>query len=175
MSGCDNIGMPVGDAQRGFAAAARRDGIELVDQSVAWLNRRGHLGLPDDDRRRGTDAALEAHLRGLGGDLVTLASANATRLRGDFIHAETGTLIEIDESRHFTSFRLQTLRLYPADASVGFDVADYKHTCQVWQRKSDSYFRARAARGFGVGGSSGSGHTTTRFVTLRRQRWAILR
>ena len=42
--------------------------------------------------------------------------------RCDFIHAATGTLIEVGESQHFTSFRLQTLQLYPADAALGFDL-----------------------------------------------------
>lgn len=110
--------MPVGDTQREFAAAAQHDGIDLIPQSVDWLNQRGHLGLPDDESRRATIGALENIYLALSGDLTTLAAARTTPLRGDFIHVGTGTLIEVDESQHFTSFRLQTLHLYPADVPL---------------------------------------------------------
>ena len=144
--------MPVGDTQRAFAAAAQRDGIELVGQSVDWLNRRGHLGLPINEERRSTIAGLERIYLALGGDLHMLATASATRLRGDFIDSATGSLIEVDESQHFTSFRLQTLELYPPGIPLGFDIEEYMQLCRTWQKKSDNYFRAKEARGFGVGG-----------------------
>lgn len=144
--------MPVGDTQRAFAALAQRDGIDLVGQSVDWLNRRGHLGLPDDELRRSTIAALECIFLTLGGNLAVLAANNPTPLRGDFIHTSTGVLIEVDESQHFTSFRLQTLEMYPPDVPLGFDKEKYMQLCQTWQSKSDNYFRAKEARGFGVGG-----------------------
>jgi hypothetical protein len=56
--------VPVGDTQRGFAAAAQRDGIELVGQSVDRLNRRGHLGLPTDEKRRKRNRALTCEMLG---------------------------------------------------------------------------------------------------------------
>ncbi len=144
--------MPVLDTQRGFATAAARDGIELVQQSVDWLNQRGHLGIPDGETQRRTIAALEGIYLALGGDLATLATARTTPLRGDFVHPATGTLIEVDESQHFTSFRLQTLEMYPPDAALGFDIERYKQLCRVWQKRSDAYYRTKAARGFGPGG-----------------------
>jgi hypothetical protein len=58
----------------------------------------------------------------------------------------------VDESQHFTSFRLVTLELYPDDAVLGFDLRTYKQLCGVWQHRSDGYYRTKAARGFGVGG-----------------------
>lgn len=144
--------MPLGDTQRAFTVLAQRDGINLVGQSVGWLNRRGHLGLPNGEHMRSTIAALEHIYLGLGGDLTALGTANPTRLRGDFIHLTTGTLIEVDESQHFTSFRLRTLEMYPPGVRLGFDVEEYMQVCRTWQRNSDNYFRAKEARGFGVGG-----------------------
>ncbi|BBZ06863.1 hypothetical protein MDOR_10320 [Mycolicibacterium doricum] len=144
--------MPVGDTQRGFASAAALDGIVLTGQSVDWLNRRGHLGLPGGQLMPSTIAALERIYLALGGDLKTLATAKLTPLRGDFLHAATGTLIEIDESQHFTSFRQLTLKMYPPGVPLGFDIDEYKQLCRTWQRKSDNYFRSKEARGFGVGG-----------------------
>jgi hypothetical protein len=142
--------MARGDTQREFAEAAERDGIVLTGQSLPWLNQRGHFALPDaaGDAR----AALETIYLALGGDLATLAGGKTTTLTGDFVHEPTGTLIEVDESQHFTSFRLATLELYPPGAQLGFDIDSYKQLCRTWQRKSDGYFRTKAARGFGVGG-----------------------
>ncbi|WP_029110936.1 hypothetical protein [Mycobacterium sp. URHD0025] len=144
--------MPVGATQHAFAELARRDGIDLVPQSLPWLNRRGHLGLPADVVDHATLGALERIYRALGGDLSMLATATTTPLRGDFIHPETGTLVEVDESQHFTSFRLQTFGFYPASTRLGFDAEAYLSACATWQRSSDGYFRTKAARGFGQGG-----------------------
>lgn len=142
--------MPRGDTQKEFAEAAARDGIVLMGQSVDWLCQRGHLALPD--QAGSARAALERIYLALGGDLDTLAAGKPTKLPGDFIHEPSGTLIEVDESQHFTSFRLSTLDLYPDDAPLGFDLFAYKHLCRTWRQKSDGYYRTKAARGFGVGG-----------------------
>ncbi len=144
--------MPVGETQRLIAEAARADGIEFSAQSVDWLNQRGHLGLPDDRVRRSTVAVLEHIYVELGGGLAVLGAARPTRLRGDFIHHGSRTLVEADESQHFTSFRLRTLELYPPDTPLGFDLDEYKELCRKWQRTSDGYFRTKPARGFGIGG-----------------------
>lgn len=144
--------MPVGDTQRIFAETAAADGVKLAGQSVDWLNQRGHLGLPTDGERRLAVDVLERIYLVLGGDLAVLATARPTRLRGDFTYPPSRTLIEVDESQHFTSFRLQTLELYPPDAPLGFDLQEYKELCRKWQRKSDGYFRTKSARGFGNGG-----------------------
>lgn len=144
--------MPVGDTQREFAAAARSDGIELVGQSVEWLSQRGHFGLPNDGPRRDVVATLESIYVALGGDLAVLATAKSTRLRGDFMHEPSGTLIEVDESQHFTSFRLLALQMYPAGAVLGFDLDHYVLLCRTWRNQSDGYYRTKHARGFGANG-----------------------
>jgi hypothetical protein len=151
--------MARGDTERDFAEATARDGIELLPQSVYWLNQRGHLGVPDEaetdeqaEALRAARAALERIYVALGGDLEVLDAGRSTALPGDFIHEPTATLIEVDESQHFTSFRLATLDLYPEDAALGFDLATYKQLCRTWQNQSDGYYRTKAARGFGIGG-----------------------
>lgn len=142
--------MARGDAQREFAQAAAADSIALSGQSVSWLCQQGHLALPDE--ARAAKNALERIYLALGGDLATLAAGRATRLPGDFVHEPTGTLIEVDESQHFTSFRLATLKLYPPGTPLGFDLDAYEAHCRRWQSQSDGYFRTKAARGFGTGG-----------------------
>jgi len=139
-----------GDTQREFAEAAAEDGIELTRQSVDWLCQRGHLALPEE--ANSARESLDRIYAALGGDLDTLAEARTTRLPGDFIHEPTGTLIEVDESQHFTTARLTTLHLYPEGASLGFDLATYKQLCEQWLAQSDGYYRTKTARGFGVGG-----------------------
>jgi len=139
-----------GDCQREFAQAAAEDGIELRPQSFSWLCQRGHLALPEE--ASSASGVLERIYLALGGDLDVLATARSTPLPGDFVHEPTGTLIEIDESQHFTSARLTTLDLYPGDVPLGFDLDHYKTLCGRWREASDGYYRTKSARGFGVGG-----------------------
>lgn len=142
--------MPVGDCERAFQAAAATDGIVLDRARVPWLNERGHLGLP-------AEAGQAAHSLGpifaaLDGDLAAQGAKRLRSLPGDFVHPETGTFIEIDESQHFTSYRLLTLDLYPENAPLGFDIEEYRNLCREWAARSDRYRHAKAAVGFGQGG-----------------------
>jgi hypothetical protein len=141
-----------GNAERAFQRAAAEDGIDLSRQSFPWLCERGHTALPDEaaDARE----ALGRILAVLGGDAACLAAERRSRLRGDFFHAPSRTLIEIDEPPHFTSARLQALRLYPDDVSLGFDRAHYKSLCELWRSgpEGDEYRRTKDARCFGHGG-----------------------
>jgi|SRR5665647_90905 len=142
--------MARGDCEQAFARAAALDGIVLVRARETWLNERGHLGLPDhlgETRRLLGDIFLA-----LGGDLAEQGAKRMTSLPGDFLHPDTGTLIEVDESQHFTSFRLQTLCQYPQDAPLGFDLERYRELCGTWGSEADNYFRTKAAVGFGPGG-----------------------
>jgi len=142
--------MPVGDCERAFIAAAAADGLQLVRARVPWLNQRGHLGLPlgAEPARR----ALADIFAALDGDPVAQSRKRLTALPGDFVHEPTGTFIELDESQHFTSYRLLTFDLYPRDASLGFDADEYRALCREWSPKSDKYRASKAAVGFGPGG-----------------------
>ena len=143
--------MPVGDCERAFAQAAALDGIVLLRAREPWLNQRGHLGLPA--QVGDVQHVLEDIFLALGGDLAAQEAKRATTpLPGDFVHPDTGTLIEIDESQHFTSFRLLTLDRYPPHASLGFDREYYRTLCETWRPVSDKYRRTKAAVGFGPGG-----------------------
>ena len=89
----------------------------------------------------------------LNGDVSVLhASRENLLLPVDLVHEPTGTLIEVDESPHFTSFRLAALELYPADATVGFDLEEHKELCRAWCSRTDGLERGLAAKGFGFGG-----------------------
>lgn len=139
-----------GDCQRDFAGAATEDGIELRPQSFSWICQQGHLALPEK-AGEATELLQRIYLA-LGGDLGVLATARKTPLPGDFVNQATGTLIEIDESQHFTSARLTALDLYPDDLALGFNLDHYRALCRRWRGESDGYYRTKAARGFGVGG-----------------------
>jgi hypothetical protein len=153
----------VGSAQLAFAQAAADDGILLVSGSFDWLSEQGHVGLERVAQAR-RDPALVApvsaalvllttiHAR-LGGDLSVLsASRENLLLPVELIHKPSGTVIEVDEAPHFTSFRLGTLELYPADAGVAFDVGEYKTLCREWSSRTDGLARGLPAKGFGFGG-----------------------
>jgi len=152
-----------GDAQSAFAQAAAEDGIVLGSGSFDWLCEQGHAGLERVAKAR-RDPALVAPVTAacerlaaiyarLNGDVSVLyASRENLLLPVELVHEPTGTLVEVDESLHFTSFRLAALELYAADTAVGFDVDEYKDLCRAWCSSSDGLARGLPAKGFGFGG-----------------------
>lgn len=142
--------MPVGDCENAFLEAAAHEGIELVRYKQPWLNQRGHFVLPDD--AAAAFLPLDKIFHDLGGDSEAQSAKRTTALPGDFIHPPTGTMIEIDEVQHFTTFRMRTFAHYPRDASLGFDSDEYVDLCRSFCRTADKYRLNKAASGFGPGG-----------------------
>jgi hypothetical protein len=152
-----------GDVQLAFAAAAAEDGIVLGSGSFDWLCEQGHVGLERVAKARRDPALVgpvTAALERLGaiyarlkGDVSVLHAARENLLLpAELVHEPTGTLIEVDESPHFTSFRLTTLELYPPDAAVAFDLDEYEELCRTWYPRTDGLSRGLPAKGFGFGG-----------------------
>jgi hypothetical protein len=151
------------NVQSAFAQAAAEDGIVLGSQVFDWLCEQGHVGLERvaKSRRDPTlvapvTAALERlaviYAR-LNGDVSVLHASRENLLLGvDLVHEPTGTVIEVDEAPHFTSFRLTALELYPADVRVGFDLGEHQELCRAWCARTDRLDRGLAAKGFGFGG-----------------------
>jgi hypothetical protein len=152
------------DAARvAFAHAAARDGIALEPRSFDWLCEQGHVGLERVAKARRDPAivapviaaldVLGAIYARLKGDVSVLHAARANLLLPvDLVHPPTGTVIEVDEREHFTSFRLGALELYPADAGIGFDLGEHKRLCREQCAETDRLSRGLAAKGFGFGG-----------------------
>jgi hypothetical protein len=156
--------MPAIDAAPAFAEAAAADGIVLVEQpTFDWFTEAGHLGLEiaamerrDPSLQEPVTAAVEVlktiYDRLRGDDVVLRSLRRNLFVTVDLLHEASATLIELDESKHFTSFRLTALDLYPPDTPVGFDLDEYRALCREWSSKSDNVDRAFAAKGFGFGG-----------------------
>ena len=151
------------NAQAAFAQAAAGDGIALESRTFDWLCEQGHVGLERVAKARRDPAlagpviaALEVlgtiHARLKGDVSVLYASRENLLLPAGLVHAPTGTVIEVDEPAHFTSFRLLALELYPADAAVGFDLDEHRELCRALCARTDGLSRALAAKGFGFGG-----------------------
>jgi hypothetical protein len=151
------------DVQSAFARAAAEDGIVLGSGSFHWLCEQGHVGLERVAKARRDPALVEpvtsalAPLREiyarLKGDVSVLhASRENLLLPIDLVHGPTGTVIEVDDASHFTSFRLAALELYPSDVTVGFDVAEHEELCRAWCARTDGIDRGLVAKGFGFGG-----------------------
>jgi hypothetical protein len=153
----------VDDMQTAFARAAAADGIALESRTFDWLCEQGHVGLERVAKARRDPAlvapvvaALEvlgAIYARLGGDLPVLHAARENLLlTAGLVHVPSGTLIEVDDASHFTSFRLQALDLYPGWAALGFDTAEYAALCRALGPQSDRLSRGMPAKGFGFGG-----------------------
>ena len=123
----------------------------------------GHVGLERVAKARRDPALvgpvtaaveqLAAIYARLDGDVSVLhASRENLLLPVELVHEPTGTVVEVDEPHHFTSFRLPALELYPAAARVGFDLEEHKELCRAWCSRTDGLERGLAAKGFGFGG-----------------------
>ena len=152
-----------GGVQLAFAQAAAEDGIVLGSGSFDWLCEQGHVGLErvakarrDPSLAEPVTAAVDqlgAIYARLKGDVSVLyASRENLLLPVDLVHEPTGTLIEVDEPPHFTSFRLAALELYRPGVRVGFDLEEHKELCRTWCSQTDGLARGLAAKGFGFGG-----------------------
>jgi hypothetical protein len=135
----------------------------LVGATFDWLCEQGHVGLERVAKARRDPAIvkpviaaieqLDAIYARLRGDVSVLHAARENLLLAlDLVHEPTGTVIEVDDVAHFTSFRLATLELYRPDAAVGFDLGEHAALCREWCARTDGLDRALAAKGFGFGG-----------------------
>lgn len=142
--------MPVGDCENAFLEAARQDGVVLARYKKQWLNQRGHFGLPE--QAASVVRPLHDLFLALAGDPEEQSLKRATALPGDFIHIGTGTIIEVDELQHFTSFRLRSFDHYPSKHPVRFEIAEYQDLCRRLSSTADKYRRTKAAAAFGMEG-----------------------
>jgi hypothetical protein len=153
----------LGDVRSAFAQAAAEDGIVLESQTFDWLCEQGHVGLERVAKAR-RDPAIVAPVKAalevlaaiyarLKGDVSVLPAARENLLLpAELVHAPTGTMIEVDDAPHFTSFRLTALDLYPPDAPIGFDLDEHRALCRELAPQTDRLGRGLAAKGFGFGG-----------------------
>lgn len=156
--------MAAGDVKAAFAEAAAADGVELKPTTFDWLCEQGHVGLERVAKAR-RDPAIVAPAKAaldvlaviyarLKGDVAVLHAARENLfLPVDLFHQPSGTVIEVDEPEHFSSYRLVALELYPPDTALGFDIEEHKRLCREHAREADAVGRALAAKGFGFGGA----------------------
>jgi hypothetical protein len=156
--------MAVRDPATAFAQAAAADGIELEPGAFDWLCEQGHVGLERVAKARRDPAIVEPvkaaltvlaaiFVRLKGDPTVLLAARENLLLPVQLVHEPSGTLIQLDEPAHFTSFRLTALELYAPDAALGFDIDEHKQLCRDHAAQTDRIDRGLAAKGFGFGGA----------------------
>jgi hypothetical protein len=141
----------VGATENGVFALAREAGIELeAGTALPWLSNRGHLnpilvGVVPETML----AILSSIHQRLGGDEDALAGKRAgSSPRPDFLLPSATLVVEVDEIQHFTSDRLLTLELYPKNAQLAFDVAEYRALIGKWATVADRYRAAKPAIDF---------------------------
>ena len=102
------------------------------------------------------NAALEllgAIYARLKGDVSVLHAARENLLLPvELVHAPTGTVVEVDEPQHFTSFRLVALELYPRRRGRRLRPRRVRGAVPRVGRAERPPRRGLAAKGFGFGG-----------------------
>jgi len=150
----------VADYEEALAEAAAKDGIELEPHQFEWASEPGHLavayiadqsGNPDVMQRSEIAVpALEQMFNRLKGLTPVLHSCRVNLpYMAVLVHMQTGTIVELDDVLHFTTPRLTTLELYPAEVPLGFDAKEYKDLCREHAPKSDKWRYGLASKTFG--------------------------
>lgn len=143
-----------------FAQAAAKDGIELEPQSFHWASEPGHLAIgaladqtqnPEVMQRAEIGVpALEQMFQRMGGLAPVLYSCRVNLpYPATLMHEPTATLVAVDGALHFTTPRLNTLKLYPGEMRIGYDVKEYKELCEEHAPTSDKWRYGLASKMFG--------------------------
>ena len=149
--------------EEALAEAAAKDGIELEPHQFDWASEPGHLAvayLADQtgdpgvmQRAEIAVPALEQMFSRLRGLMPVLHSCRVNfPYMPVLVHMPTATLVEVDDVLHFTTQRLTTLDLYPAEVPLGFDMQEYKDLCREHAPKSDKWRYGLASKTFGFHG-----------------------
>jgi hypothetical protein len=108
--------------------------------------------------------------QGLGGDEILMAGKRAgSSPRPDFLLPSAGLIVEVDEIQHFTSDRLATVELYPRNAELAFDVAEYRALIGQWSAVADVYRAARPSTSHAPAAAAPSGLTSMPSATPRHR------
>jgi hypothetical protein len=141
----------VGATESGVFTLAREAGIGLTRGTAQpWLTNRGHLNpVIADAVPAATLGLLRSIYKQLGGVEAALANKRAgSSPRPDFLLLSRSLIIEVDEIQHFTTDRLAALELYPEDAGLAFDVAEYRKLISKWSPVADGYRAAKPSVDF---------------------------
>ena len=140
-----------------------------VDRKVRfdWLTSRAptelDISLPSQIKYR----LMALHAR-LGGDWPKLSSKRRHYLRVDLC-VDATTLIEVDDTQHFSSARLDSLEFYDG-LDHGLNVELYRQLCSQHQESADKYSRGREAVDFPFSGGRSAQRayfdTTKDFLTV---------
>ena len=138
--------------------------------------RPGPRRVPVDGGGRGARRDLRA-AQGRRLRAATRARANLL-LAVDLVHPPTGTVIEVDEREHFTSFRARARSSSTRpDAALGFDREEHQGRCAAALAARDrrAVTRARRRRASASAACRASAPTTTRCAISRSRRWVTRR
>ena len=127
-------------------------GFEPGHLAVSYLA--DQSGMPDVMQRAEIAVpALEQMFGRLKGLMPVLHSCRVNMpYMAVLVHMPSATLVEVDDVLHFTTQRLTTLDLYPAEVPLGFDIKEYKELCREHAPTSDKWRYGMASKMFGFHG-----------------------
>ena len=151
--------------RRRSPSEAAKDGIELAPHQFEWASEPGHLAvayLADQtgnfeimQRAEIAVPALTQMFNRLKGLMPVLHSCRVNMpYMPVLVHMPSATLVEVDDVLHFTTGRLTTLDLYPAEVPLGFDIKEYKELCREHAPTSDKWRYGMASKMFGFHGAT---------------------
>ncbi len=118
----------MGASQDMFLCLVRESGIVVeTKRNFGWLT----------NRVSPSENELWRLFIALGGDPEAMRSKKSRRLPLDGYLPEHERIIEFDESQHFTAYRSLTLKHYPEDVCLGFDIDTYGSWCD--QHSDDAF------------------------------------
>lgn len=142
----------MGATEDTFYSLAVADGNEITrGVTVHWLSNLGHLN-PAIGNDTVTHALRAVHNQLRGDEQLLASKRSGSSPRLDFVLPAEKLIIEVDETQHFTSDRLATLRMYPDDLDYAFDIEYYCHLVESWRNRADRYRAAKTARDFPFAG-----------------------
>lgn len=141
--------MPIGDRQK-FVTAIVSEIIEQpaqISKSFSWL-----INTHKSEHFQENYVVIHDIFSAFKGDSSVLKKQ--TLLKCDaYFGGQYNFIFEFDEIQHFSSFRLQSLLLYPENIRLNFDLEEWKYLCKSNKDSADRYRKNKVTTEFNfIGG-----------------------
>lgn len=142
--------MAVGDRQRLITSivASVLEEPARTDATFSWFKNK-HTPEDFGDRY----PLIESIFKALGGNSHQNSTKSARSLDCDaYFGGKWNFMFEFDEFQHFSTSRLKTLELYPANLKLTIEPKQYMMLCKVHRERADKYRESKTTSDFDFSG-----------------------